>query len=79
MALINSSKFNRIEKDRNSIHKEVETTYTSFINDSGDKYFQLDTYGSSDRQFHGKISQSIQLNKKGAQELITILKSEFNI
>lgn len=79
MALVNSSKFKRIEKDRNSIHKEVETTYTSFTNNSGEKYFQLDTYGSSDRQFHGKISQSVQLNKKAAQELITVLKNEFNL
>jgi hypothetical protein len=79
MALLKSSKFIRIEKERNSVHKEVDTTYTSFTNNSGEKYFQIDTYGSSDRQFKGKISQSIQLNKRAAQELITVLKNEFKI
>jgi hypothetical protein len=79
MALINLKKIKRIEKERNSIHKEVESSYSSFTNSSGEKYLQLDTYGSSDREFQGKISQSVQVDKKTAQELIKVLKREFKI
>jgi thymidylate kinase len=79
MALININKFNRIEKSRNSIHNEVESTYSSFTGKSGKRIFQIDTYGSNDRQFQGKISQTIQVDKVTAQELIKIFKKEFSL
>jgi hypothetical protein len=37
MALILSNKISKIEKDRNSVHKEVECTYTSFTDNEGHK------------------------------------------
>ena len=78
MAMIISNKFNRIEKERNSVHKPTTTTYTSFTID--DKhYFQIDTYGSTDRAMPEKISQSLQIDKEVAGVLIKILKQEFNI
>ncbi|MBU9714115.1 hypothetical protein [Evansella tamaricis] len=78
MALINSANFNRLNKERNAIHKEVDASYTSFSS-NGEKYFQIDTYGTSDRKFQGKISQSFQFNQETAENIIRLLKKEFNI
>ncbi|MDQ0253363.1 flagellar basal body L-ring protein FlgH [Evansella vedderi] len=78
MALIKSNNLRRSNKERNLVHKEVDASYTTF-NSTGEKYFQIDTYGSNDRKFQGKISQSIQFNKETAVDLITILRKEFNI
>lgn len=75
MALV--KKFEKIEKQRNSIHKEVDCTYTVFNDSLGEKILQLDTYGSSDRKIKGKVSQSIQLDKESAEELVRIIKEEF--
>lgn len=79
MALINFENSNRVDKERNTIHREVKSSYTSFTDESGGKYFQIDTYGSSNRKIYGKISQSFQLDKKAAIELVNILKREFDI
>lgn len=76
MALV--KKLERVEKQRNSVHEEVECTYTIFTNSAGDKYFQIDTYGSNNREIRGKVSQSIQLNKDSAIELLEIITKEFN-
>ena len=78
MALILANKISKIEKDRNSVHKEVECTYTSFTNNEGQKYVQLDTYGSNTRKIKDKTSQSIQPNKESAKTLIDILNNEFD-
>jgi hypothetical protein len=79
MALILSNKIARIEKDRNSVHKEVECTYTSFVDSKGRKYIQFDTHGSNSRKIKNKVSQSIQLDKESAQVLIDILSNEFGL
>ncbi|MEE0946842.1 MAG: methionyl-tRNA formyltransferase [Acutalibacteraceae bacterium] len=78
MAQIDISKIEKLNKDRNSIHEKVYTTYSSF-DSCGKHYVQIDTYGRSDREQPGKISQSIQLNKEAALLLIDLLKTEFNI
>lgn len=48
MARIDLETIKRIDKDRNTIHTKVYTTYTAFEAD-GQKYFQIDTYGKSGR------------------------------
>lgn len=78
MALITDKKFARIEKNRNSIHKPTSATYAIF-EESGERYFQIDTYGSDERIMKEKISQSVQLDKKMAVKLIDVLRNEFNI
>ena len=76
MAQIDISKIEKLNKDRNTIHEKVYTTYSSF--DSCDKhYVQIDTYGRSDREQPGKISQSIQLDKDSAAFVFDLLKREF--
>ncbi|KKE79427.1 hypothetical protein NSA56_06470 [Oceanobacillus caeni] len=79
MALINTENLKRKEKNRNNVHTEVDATYTSFIDENGNKYFQIDTYSSSDGKTQGKISQSIQLDRNSAIELMKLLKKELDI
>lgn len=72
------SEITKIEKSRNSIHPDVECTYRVFIG-GGRKYFQIDTYGTSQRQVKNQPSQKIQFDKDFAKKLIDILKIEFNL
>ncbi|NLY19442.1 MAG: methionyl-tRNA formyltransferase [Clostridiaceae bacterium] len=78
MAFIHAKQFNKIEKNRNSVHKPADATYTTFEH-RGKKYFQIDTYGSADRLMPEKVSQSIQIDEEMARKLIDVLKHEFFI
>ena len=78
MAQIDLNNFQKKLKERNSIQEKINASYSAFdIN--GKRYFQIDTYGSFDRQISGKVSQTIQFDKDVAFKIIELLKSEFNI
>lgn len=66
-------------KERNSVHSEVVATYSVFDVPDHGRFFQIDTFGSSDRQIPGKTSQSLQIDQAGAEMLIALLKSEFKL
>lgn len=76
MALIR--KFNNKRMDRNSIHDEIEASYTVFERD-GRSFLQIDSYGRADREIPGKKSQTIQLDEQGATQLLSILKEAFGL
>lgn len=78
MALISKDNFKKVDKERNSIHSKVRATYTVFTSGE-DKYFQIDTYGSSTREMKDKTSQSVQVDKEMAKELIKLLVDTFEI
>ena len=78
MAQIDIENIERIEKERNSIHEKVYTTYSVFEKDNK-RYFQIDTYGRNDRENPGKISQSIQIDKPVAKQIIKLLIREFDL
>ena len=78
MAQINLVNIKKVEKQRNSIHDKVYTTYTVFEMD-GEKFIQFDTYGRIDRENPEKISQSIQLNRETASFVVNLLVQEFNL
>jgi len=78
MAQIDTNNFQEKKKERNNIHEKVNSSY-SFFEINGKKIFQIDMYGSSDRQITDKVSQSIQIDKKAAEKLIELLRKEFNI
>ena len=78
MAGINWSHIEKVDKQRYTIHEEIDATYSIFEKD-GVKYLQIDTYGSSKRELSHKVSQSIQLNKDSVIDLVNILKNEFLI
>jgi hypothetical protein len=75
MALVRN--FERKEMGRNSIHEEIQATYTTFERD-GRVFVQIDTYGTAHRKAPGKRSQTIQLDREGARALYEILGREFH-
>ncbi|MFC0199296.1 hypothetical protein [Paracoccus rhizosphaerae] len=54
-------------------HREVEAT-CSIVMAEGEKLLQIDTYGSADRAIPGKVSQSLQFDRQGAEELAKLLQ-----
>ena len=56
-------------KERQSIHRKTESTYFFVLDENGNKYLQIDTYGSEERAIPGKVSQSIQLSPKAIEQL----------
>ena len=77
MAQLDITKIKELHKDRNTIHDKVYTTYSTF-DCYGKHYVQIDTYGRSEREQPGKISQSIQLDEYSAKYLFDLLKKEYN-
>ena len=78
MAKINIKTMTKQDKARYSIQEEVEAKYSVFEKD-GEKFFQIDTYGRSNRVETEKSSQIIQLDEGSAKELNKLLIKEFNI
>ena len=76
--LITKDNIKKLDKERNSVHSKVRATYTTFTSE-GKKYFQIDTYGSPTREMKDKISQSIQIDKDTAKELIKLMMNIFDI
>jgi len=70
-------KFDLIQLDRDSRHTEVNCTYAIVEDDKGDKYLQIDTYGSKTRKMPGKKSQSIRFSPEAIKQLNEILKQNF--
>ena len=47
------------------------------VDAEGSVLLQLDTYGSEDRAIPGKQSQTLQLDRAAAEELVGILRTTF--
>ncbi len=62
----------RKEPQRTSVHARVDATFHLFEKD-GMQILQIDTYGSSDRDAAGTVSQSIQFSGGGLTLLRDIL------
>jgi len=69
-------KLERITLDRNVPHTEVAGTYCIITEVGGQRLLQVDTYGSVDRQFPGKKSQSIRFSREAIAQLREILDHE---
>lgn len=74
MALIRS--LSKVSKDKQRRHQEVDGGW-SVVTLDGETYFQLDTYGTDDRQDVATISQSFQVSRDQAGNLIRILRETF--
>ena len=70
-------RISELEMERTSVHGPVEATYSVLYDEEGQKLVQIDTYGSTERVFAGKKSQSIQIDRDMAARLRQILDSEF--
>jgi hypothetical protein len=76
MALVR--RFDKLDSERTSLHEEVEARYSAFERD-GQGFVQINTYGRPGREVPGKVSQSIQLDRDGAEALMAILQKAFAI
>lgn len=75
MALI--EKLNKIDRN-SSVQNPVEAAY-NIVEKDGERYLQINTYGSSVRKAKGEVSQTIQFNRESAKQLTEIIKTELNI
>ena len=75
MALIANIEKHEVESPR--VHDSLNCTYSVFTSTEGQKYLQLNTFGSPVRQNPGKQSQTMQLNETAAKQLVKILVQEF--
>jgi hypothetical protein len=57
---------------------EVDCGYAVFSSD-GDRYLQISSYGSKDRDQPGTVSQTLQLNRSMAFELKALIDEAFSI
>ncbi|RVT90881.1 methionyl-tRNA formyltransferase [Sphingomonas crocodyli] len=62
--------------DRITSHSEVEAT-VSLVECDGEKFVQIDTYGSKDRAIPGKTSQSLRLSEAAFKKLSEIAGKHF--
>jgi hypothetical protein len=76
MALVRN--FEKLDGERTSLHVEVPAKYYTFEKD-GVGFVQINTYGRPDREFPDKVSQSIQLDRTGAEALVQILTRAFRL
>jgi hypothetical protein len=63
---------------RKSKHTEVECTYSEISDCLGEKYLQIDTYGSKSRQEPGSKSQTLRFSSEAIEQLKIILQREFS-
>ena len=54
-------------------HTETECTYSLVHGPDGQKYLQIDTYGSAERKLEGKKSQSIRFAPEAVAQLRQII------
>ena len=75
MAIVNS-----VEKSkRKNLKLNPKETYCecAFFHDrSGDKYFQIESFGSKDREIKNKQSQVLQFDMNQLKALINIVRAE---
>lgn len=69
-------KLSRTKKERKSIHKPTNATYTTFVL-RGKRYLQINTYDSDDCVMPEKVSQSIQFDGGTAKIIVELLKKKF--
>ena len=75
MAIVRKLELRKLEKD--SRHTDVTCTYSIVEEPNGAKVLQIDTYGSEQRRFPGKVSQSIRFSQEGLKQLRKILREHF--
>jgi hypothetical protein len=64
-------------KETQNVHKKTEATYFLIEDKMGNKYLQIDTFGSDEREIPGKVSQSIQFSPEAIAQLKELLLQNF--
>lgn len=66
-------KLEKLDLERDSTHKDVDATFSVVTDETGRRHLQVDTYGSKERKYAGKKSQSIRFSPEAIAQLKTIL------
>jgi len=66
MAIIR--KFDELELKMNARHTETRGGF-SVQGQDGEKFIQINTFGSDEREISGKVSQMLRLNKEAIEQL----------
>ena len=64
------------EPERSSPQGDVDASII-LLDFEGEKFIQIDTYGSKDRKFVGKRSQSLRLSKEAFEQLVKLGTAHF--
>ena len=65
---------------RGTLHPTQVDAKIKVISTAGDDpIVQIDTFGSDQRKIDGKVSQTLQLDRKAATELIAILSKAYRL
>lgn len=75
MALI--AQLTEISKARQTVHRPVDCGYSVFTGPDGQRYVQLETFGSKERKIVNVTSQAIQINESSAAELKRLIEETF--
>ena len=69
-----------LQKESRNFRKQTagEATYSVAVFGK-EKIFQIQTYGSHERQAKGSVSQTVQFGREQAMALIDILQKEFDL
>lgn len=65
----------KMNMEKPAIHSETTCTYTTFNDENGNTYLQIDTYGSASRKIKGKKSQTTQFGPEALTQLKSILEN----
>jgi hypothetical protein len=68
--------FHQVISGKSILHGPVSCGWRAF-EVGGTRILQLDTYGSNTRQIPNKVSQSIQLDRSGAAQLLDLIRNTF--
>jgi hypothetical protein len=71
MAIIR--KFEELELKTNARHTETNVGW-SVQGQDGEKFIQINTVGSADREIPGKVSQTLRLSKDAIEQLAELAK-----
>ncbi len=71
--------FRPISKERTQLHAAIEAGYLTFTDDGLGTVFQIDTTGSENRQNPGRLSQTLQLDRAAAIQLVSLLTRAFDL
>lgn len=63
--------------ERGTSHTEVDATYAIVSDAKGQRYLQIDTYGSNMRKILGKKSQSIRFAPEAVEQIKAIIAENF--
>lgn len=66
----------RVTLERESTHTEADSTYSIISDKGGQRWLQIDTYGSQDRAILGKKSQTVRFSPEAVLQLRRILDDE---